>query len=138
MEEKQVAKGMAAKVRDEQLKVAAAALRMEMGELKEKLKAEGNDYKAKHKEHTAALKELRLMVDSLNQQGSGSSEKIREIEQQSSQLPIQAADEAQARDALFAVRDLTLTKLIPCKVSSPDNQMIHSATPVSCMPYKTI
>lgn len=112
LEDKQAAKsGMAAKVRGEQLKAAVAQLRMDMYELKEKLKAEGNDNKTRHKHHVAALKELYSTVTTLKEQGLVSNEKVREIEQQSSHLLMQAASEAQTRDALFTVRSFLFNLL---------------------------
>ena len=104
LEERQAAKsGMAAKVRDEQMKTAVAGLRLEMAELKEKRKAEIDNDKLRNKQYAAALKELQPTVASLKEQSLRFADRVREIEQQSSQLLVQAASEAQSRDTIFKV-----------------------------------
>ena len=82
---------MAAKVRDEQMKTAVAGLRLEVAELKERRKVEAANNELRHKQYTAALKELQPAVAGLKEQGLLFTDKIRDIEQQSSQLLIQVA-----------------------------------------------
>ena len=104
LEEKQALKsGMAAKVRNEQMKTAVAGLRLEMAELKDKQKANIDADELRHEQYMAALKELQPTVDSFNELALSIADKSREMEQQSAQLFSQADSEAQSRVLLFKV-----------------------------------